>query len=204
MLQNFTRVNNFPPQVSSCNPSVVSYMCACCCCLFLCRMLCLLFLFFCLGLFVQKKVTKLGSEWKKKHLGWSFVKKRRPETVFFAENSFFLKKGEPPKPRKGTAIFSGRTAKIQHIGFCGGLATAKIHTSTAKTQPLNRQNSDLGPPKLKWLRRQPPNLLCSIVRNFFDKFNSGFENLWCVIKRSTEHTRKFTYAKYYSYVVGLM
>ena len=121
------------------------------------------------------------------------------------KNSLFLgKKGEPPKPRKGTAIFSGRTAKIQHIGFCGGLATAKIHTSTAKTQPLNRQNSDLGPPKLKWLRRQPPNLLCSIVRNFFDKFNSGFENLWCVIKRSTEHTRKFTYAKYYSYVVGLM
>ena len=27
MLQNFTEVNNFPPQVSSCNPSVVSYVC---------------------------------------------------------------------------------------------------------------------------------------------------------------------------------
>ena len=77
------------------------------------------------------------------------MEKRGPETAK-KKNSFFGgKKGEPPKPFLGTAIFSGRTAKIQHIGFCGGLATAKIHTSTAKTQPLNRQNSDLGPPKLK-------------------------------------------------------
>ena len=116
MLQNFTQVNNFPPQVSSCNPSVVSYMCACCC-LFLCRMLCLLFLFFCLVLFVQKKVKKLGSEWKKKHLGWSFVEKRGPETAKKKIAFLVGKKGNRQNPFWEPPSFQGEPPKLNTLVF---------------------------------------------------------------------------------------
>ena len=114
MLQNFTQVNNFPPQVSSCNPSVVSYMCACCC-LFLCRMLCLLFLFFLFGAVCSEEGYEIGVRMKKKTPRMVICEKK---TSRDGQKKLFLgKKWSRQNPEREPPSFQGEPPKFNTLVF---------------------------------------------------------------------------------------
>ena len=76
--------------------------------------------FFVWGCLFRRRLRNWGPNGKKKHLGWSFVKKRRPETAFFAENSFFLKKekkGSRQNPEREPPSFQGEPPKFKTLVF---------------------------------------------------------------------------------------
>ena len=93
---------------------------------------------FLFGAVCSEEGYEIGVRMKKKHLGWSFVKKRGPET---AKKIFFLEKRGAAKTQKGNRhLFRANRQNSTHWFLW--------RISNRQNSHLNRQNSTPQPPKL--------------------------------------------------------